>query len=81
MSAPHGIGHNGGPRFDEAPHRSPHRLLYDIAEARQILGGIGRSSIYKLIQAGKLKSVKVGSRTMLTGDELERFARSLARAA
>jgi excisionase family DNA binding protein len=69
----HGIGHNGGPRFDGLPDR----LLYDIREACRLLGGIGRSTLYKAIQHGRLKPVKIGARTMLPRAELERFAGSV----
>ena len=50
------------------------RLLHDIEEARQLLGGIGRSTIYKAIQDGRLTPVKIGTRTLLRRAELERFA-------
>ena len=82
MSTPaHGIGHNGGPRFDGAPHAPQERLLYDIEEARQLLGGIGRSTLYKLVKGGRIKFVKLGSRSLLNRDDLNRLARSLGQAA
>jgi excisionase family DNA binding protein len=63
------------------PTRGPARLLHDIEEARQLLGGIGRSTLYKAIQGGRLKPVKIGARTMLPRTELERFASALSSAA
>lgn len=52
------------------------RLLNSITETQRQLD-MGRSTVYELMAAGKLKAVKVGRRTYFTQDELERFVRSL----
>ncbi len=38
------------------------RILYSITEARHLLGGISRTSIYSLLQTGQLQSVVIGCR-------------------
>jgi excisionase family DNA binding protein len=52
------------------------RLLYPIPAAQEQLG-IGRSTVYELIAKGDLQTVKIGSRTLISHDELARYARSL----
>ena len=39
--------------------------LNDLPAARIKLGGIGRSSIYRLMDSGELRSVKVGRRRLI----------------
>ncbi len=39
---------------------------------------ISRGFLYKLIAAGKLRSVKLGTRTLFTGRELSRFVEDAA---
>jgi excisionase family DNA binding protein len=48
-----------------------------IPEAARLLG-IGRSTAYELLGAGKLKSVKIGSRRLVTVASVRAFADSLA---
>ena len=38
------------------------RVLYSIKEARQLLGGISRNTIYALLRSGRLPSVVIGCR-------------------
>ena len=38
------------------------RELYSIKEARELLGGISRNSIYQLLRSGRLPSVVLGCR-------------------
>ena len=52
------------------------KLLYSINEAIQMLS-VGRSVVYELIADGKIRVVKIGRRTLITRDELERFVQSL----
>lgn len=52
------------------------RLLHPIPEAAQVLG-VSRTTIYELISAGALKPVKIGRRTFISQEELERYVRSL----
>ena len=55
------------------------RLLYPIPDAQAQLG-IGRSTVYELIASGALQTVKIGRRTLISHDELARYARSLTKA-
>jgi len=42
------------------------------------LTGLGRSTIYRLFDDGKLKRLKVGSRTLIRVGDLERYIDSLS---
>ncbi len=53
------------------------RLLHPVPEAQAALGGMSRSTIYELFAKGEIKTVKVGRRTFVTADELQRFVDSL----
>jgi excisionase family DNA binding protein len=53
------------------------RLLHPIPEAGEQLG-VGRSTLYELIAAGELRTVKIGRRTLISHEELERYVRALA---
>jgi excisionase family DNA binding protein len=55
------------------------RLLYPIPDAMGQLG-VGRSTVYELIASGALQTVKIGRRTLISHDELARYARSLTKA-
>ena len=43
------------------------RALYSIKEARELLGGISRNSIYALMREGRLPSVVLGCRRFISG--------------
>ncbi len=47
------------------PADIPRRLLYPIQEARVLLGGMSRSTIYELIRSGRLRSVRQGSSRLI----------------
>ena len=49
--------------------RAPSQLSYTVQQAAAVLG-IGRTSIYALIQDGELKPVKIRMRTLLLHDDL-----------
>lgn len=42
------------------------RSLYSIAEAREMLGGISRNTIYTLLHTGDLPSVVIGCRRFVS---------------
>lgn len=46
------------------------KVLFSIAEAATALG-IGRTSIYNLMKAGELQTVKLGSRTLIKASSLD----------
>ena len=52
------------------------KVAATINEATQITG-LGRSSIYQLINDGKLTRRKYGNRTLILVEELEAFVKSL----
>lgn len=47
-------------------------LAHQVTEAARRLG-IGRSLMYELIKAGRIKAIKIHSRTVITDAELRRF--------
>lgn len=55
---------------------STHKIALTIPEA-VAYSGIGRSSLYKLFSLGKITPRKIGKRTLILRDELERFVLSL----
>ena len=44
------------------------RALYSIQEARKLLGGISRNTIYRLLRTGELASVVIGCRRFISPD-------------
>lgn len=48
------------------------RLAYSLAES-EALSGLSRSSLYRLIAAGKLKTIVRGRRRLVPARELERM--------
>ncbi|KQP80637.1 helix-turn-helix domain-containing protein [Methylobacterium sp. Leaf117] len=52
------------------------KLAYTVTEA-QGATGLGRSTIYLLISERKLRTIKVGTRTLIPADSLRGFLASL----
>jgi excisionase family DNA binding protein len=52
------------------------RLLVSISEAAAALG-LSHRTIRTLVYAGKLRSIKVGTRRLIAVEDLESFVRSL----
>lgn len=65
------------PENDTQASASSDRLLYSVDGVAEQLS-VGRTTVYSLIRAGRLRSVKVGDRTLVARDELERFVGDLA---
>jgi excisionase family DNA binding protein len=55
----------------------PPPTFVGIAEARRLLGGCSRSSVYRWIEGGRLRAVKRGRRTLVDVASIERFLASL----
>ena len=53
------------------------RVLHPLPEAREILGGIGHTHLYQLVKNGQLRLTKVGRRSFVAADEIQRFVGSL----
>lgn len=49
-------------------------LFYSRPDACAMLGGIGNTKFYELVKAGRLRIVKLGTRTLVSAAELQRFA-------
>jgi excisionase family DNA binding protein len=47
--------------------------LYSIQDARKLLGGISRNTIYKLLGSGELASVLVGCRRFISSAAIAEF--------
>lgn len=52
------------------------RLAYAVDELPAVIG-LGRSSIAKIIASGALPARKVGTRTLILREDVEKFLRSL----
>lgn len=55
----------------------PVRALYPLEEARELLGGIGKTLIANLVKQGKLRKAKLGDRSLITAESLNAYIRSL----
>jgi excisionase family DNA binding protein len=55
------------------------KLMYTIPEAAKALG-LGRSTVYELIDAGALLRVKVGTRALVPADTLRAYVQRLVAA-
>ena len=49
--------------------------LFSVKESAKRLGGISPWTVYAWVSQGRLRNVKVGSRTMIAESELQRFIR------
>lgn len=54
-------------------------IAHTIADAAKI-SGLGRTSLYELIGAGKIEARKAGNRTLIPADSLRAYIASLPRA-
>lgn len=60
---------------------NPPRLLHSIEGAREMLGDVGRTKTYDLINKGKLTKVKIGTRSFITDSSIRAYVRELEEAA
>lgn len=60
------------PPHDGANQATP--LLHSRAEARRLLGGMGKTWLHEQIKAGRLRIVKLGTRTLIPDSEIRRIA-------
>jgi excisionase family DNA binding protein len=49
------------------------RRLYSIDQAREILGGISRNTLYKMLKTGALGSVVFGTRRFISDEAIDQF--------
>lgn len=59
----------------DSPSDCPQRLAYSVKEAVKV-SSLGRTTLYALISAGKLPTVKVGQRTLIRRTDLEGLLKS-----
>jgi len=64
--------------LDTSPARLLGRLLYSPAETEVILG-ISHATVYRLIRVGRLDAKKIGSKTVITAESIERLIPELPR--
>jgi len=55
------------------------QLLVGIPGAAGQLGGVCRTTVYKLISTGELELVKIGRRSFVTGESLAAYVERLRR--
>lgn len=60
-------------------HASPAKAAYSIAELCQIIG-LGKTTVYSEISAGRIKTLKAGRRTLVPATEVAAFLERLAKA-
>lgn len=53
--------------------KQTNRWLLSINDTRAALGGVGRSTVEKLVNQGELVRVKVGRRAMITSESLTAY--------
>ena len=52
-------------------------LIHSITSTQRRLGNTGRTKIYDLINEGKLKKIKIGTRTFITDNSIRAYIREL----
>lgn len=52
--------------------------LYTVPEARDVLGNLSHSKFYGLVRTGALALTKIGRRSYVTAQEIDRFVRDLS---
>ena len=60
--------------------KQPEKLAYQVNEAVHV-SGLGRTTIYELIKAEKLKTVKAAGRRLIMREDLEAYLRACRDAA
>lgn len=51
------------------------QFAYGIDQAREALGGIGRATIYALIESGEIKTFRLKNRRLISAQALAEFVR------
>ncbi len=57
--------------------RREFRPLVPMPETMEVLGGIGRTKLYELVNEGQITKVNIGSRSFITADSLEAYLERL----
>jgi hypothetical protein len=56
------------------------KRLVPIPETRQVLGGIGHTTVYALVKSGEIVKVNIGRRGFITSESLEAYMDRLSAA-
>ena len=56
------------------------RALVPIDQAQSELGGIGRTTLYRLIEEGHLVRANIGRRAFITGDSIAAYIETIVAA-
>jgi excisionase family DNA binding protein len=56
--------------------RAPAPLAYTVPDACKA-AGLGRTTLYELIAAGRVRAMKAGTRTLVEAESLRRYLASL----
>ncbi|MER9777142.1 helix-turn-helix domain-containing protein [Mesorhizobium sp. M0220] len=67
--------HCGIVTMERLKMETTHKIFLTLDEVKQVTG-LGRSTIYTLMNTGKIKAVKVGHRTLFRPSDLQEFANS-----
>ena len=59
----------------QPPSAEQRRRLITVAETRKELGGISRTTFYKLVEERSLSMVKIGRRTFVATSELDAYVK------
>ena len=54
------------------------RKIDPIEAAQEYLGGVSRTTIYALIEAGEIQRVNIGRRAFVTRESMDRYVERLA---
>lgn len=54
------------------------RLLMPVEDVRYALGGVGRTMVYELVDAGELERVKIGRRGLITAASVRAYVGRLS---
>jgi len=52
------------------------KVAYSVSEAKEMLS-IGRTTLYYLVKSGRLKSCKIGRKTVFRASDIQRFLDAL----
>jgi excisionase family DNA binding protein len=61
------------PEPEKVEELRPEPLLYNVADACYLLGNISKQMLYRLIHLKRIHPVKIGTRSLFTIEELQRF--------
>ncbi len=56
----------------QANRETVERHGYNVSEAARIIG-VGRTTMHKMIREGHIRRTKIGSRTIISRDEIDRL--------